>query len=96
MMVQQIKELQPPKGYRPVYQTSEIMFDSLLYQYPFSSQSALLNDSLFSSLGYHSYTLDDTIQQNHLSPIAQEIYTNHPSISHQAIQTARAFRGPSC
>ena len=88
MMVQQIKELQPPKGYRPVYQTSEILFDSLLYQYPFSSQSALLNDSLFSSLGYHSYRLDDTIQQNHLSPIAQEIYTNHPSISHQAIQTS--------
>lgn len=88
MMVQQIKELQPPKGYRPVYQTSEIMFDSLLYHYPFSSQSALWNDSLFSSLGFNSQTFDDTIQQNQISPTIQEIYTNNQSISHQAIQTS--------
>lgn len=88
MMVQQIKELQPPKGYRPVYQTSEIMFDSLLYQYPFSSQSALWNDSLFSSLGFNSQTFDDTIQQNQISPTIQEISTNNQSISHQGIQTS--------
>jgi len=88
MMVQKIMELQPPKGYRPIYQTSEIMFDSLLYQYPFSSQSALWNDSLFSSLGYHSQTISDTIQQEDISATLQEIYTNHQSISHQGIQTS--------
>jgi outer membrane protein OmpA-like peptidoglycan-associated protein len=88
MMVQKIMELQPPKGYRPVYQTSEIMFDSLLSQYPFSSQSALWNDSLFSSLGYYSQTISDTIQQEDISATLQEIYTNHQSISHQGIQTS--------
>jgi len=50
MLIKQIEDLQPPPGYKPIYQTSEKSVDSVLKIVPFSEMKARAFDSIFQRL----------------------------------------------